>query len=92
MLNIRLHLIASAVCVAFALPVQAQSLVALYEMARGADAAYLSAKAQAEANLYRAEQARAGLLPSAAFGALASQSYLGVLPALGPSSERGTPL
>ena len=89
MLNIRLHLIASAVCVAFTLPARAQSLVDLFDTAKVADAGFLSAKAQADANLYRAEQARAGLLPSAAFGALASQSYLGIAPSVGASSERG---
>ena len=44
---------------------QAQSLVALYESARAFDASYLSAKQQYEANLARAEQARAGILPKA---------------------------
>ncbi len=74
---------------ALALPAQAQSLVELYEMARASDAAYLSAKAQADANLARSEQARAGLLPSVGLSAAASQSYLAVAPAIGPSSDRG---
>ena len=89
MQHIRLSLLASAAVALFAAPLQAQSLFDLYDTAKVADAAYLSAKAQAQANLYRAEQARAGLLPTAAFGALASQSYLNVLPAAGASSERG---
>lgn len=50
---------------AFALPAHAQSLVDLYESARSFDANYQSARAQFEANLYKAEQAKAGLLPSA---------------------------
>ena len=74
---------------ALALPAQAQSLVELYEMARTSDAAYLSAKAQADANLARSEQARSGLLPSAALSASASQSYVAVAPSIGPSSDRG---
>ena len=49
----------------FSAPVQAQSLVALYESARAFDASYQSAKLQYEANLARAEQAKAGILPSA---------------------------
>ena len=74
---------------ALAFPAQAQRLVDLYEMARTSDAAYLSAKAQADANLARSEQSRAGLLPSAALSAGASQSYLAVAPSIGPSSDRG---
>ena len=44
---------------------QAQSLVELYESARAFDANYLSAKLQYEANLARAEQSRASILPTA---------------------------
>lgn len=43
--------------------VQAQSLVELYQAARGYDAAYLAAKAQAESTEYRAAQARGQRLP-----------------------------
>jgi len=45
-------------------PAQAQSLVELYESARSFDASYQSARAQYDANVARAEQARAGLLPT----------------------------
>lgn len=45
---------------------QAQSLSALVELARGYDAPWQAARAQYEAAASRAEQARAGLLPSAA--------------------------
>ncbi|QHE77284.1 TolC family outer membrane protein [Hydrogenophaga sp. PBL-H3] len=51
---------------------QAQSLVDLYEAARGFDATYLSARSQYEANLFRADQAKAGLLPEVGLGAAAS--------------------
>lgn len=49
--------------------VQAQSLVALYESARAYDASYQSAKAQYDASVAKAEQARAGLLPSVGLSA-----------------------
>ena len=59
---------------AFAVPVHAQSLLDLYESARGYDATWQSAKAQYDASLYRAEQSRAGLLPSANLSAGATRS------------------
>ncbi len=52
--------------------VQAQSLMELYEAARGFDATYLSARSQYDANLFRAAQAKAGLLPEVGLGAAAS--------------------
>ena len=48
---------------------QAQSLLELYEAARGFDATYLAARAQYDANLAQAAQARAGLLPEVGLGA-----------------------
>ena len=50
-------------------PARAESLLELYESARGYDATWQSAKAQYDANLFRAEQARAGVLPAANLGA-----------------------
>jgi outer membrane protein len=50
---------------AFAPSAQAQSLVELYDSARAFDASYRSAKLQYDANLARAEQSRAGILPTA---------------------------
>ncbi len=47
----------------------AQSLVALVDQARGYDAAWQSAKYQYDAAVSRAEQARAGLLPSVGLAA-----------------------
>ncbi|MEO8014176.1 MAG: TolC family outer membrane protein [Polaromonas sp.] len=66
------------VSVAFALAslaplAQAQSLVELYESARAFDATYQSAKLQYDANLARADQARAGILPTAGLSAGASR-------------------
>lgn len=64
----RLHLLSLPLALAAALapPAGAQSLVQLYEAARASDATYQSARAQFDANLFRAEQARANILPSAA--------------------------
>ena len=47
----------------------AQSLASLYESARAFDANYQSAKLQYDANLARAEQAKAGILPTAGLSA-----------------------
>jgi outer membrane protein len=52
---------------------QAQSLVELYESAKAFDATYQSARLQYDANVARAAQAKAGILPSAALSAGASR-------------------
>ncbi|MEN9779769.1 MAG: TolC family outer membrane protein [Burkholderiaceae bacterium] len=66
----------SVLCGALLTPVAAgaQSLLDLYEAARTHDAAFQSAKAQFDANQARADQARAGLLPTANLGATVSHS------------------
>jgi outer membrane protein len=69
-----------AISATFALPVQAQSLVDLYESARGFDASYQSAKSQFNANLAKAEQARAAILPTANLGISGSRSSQDVSP------------
>ncbi len=56
----------AAVMLAFASNAQAQSLVVMYEAARGYDAGFISAKAQFEANLARANQSLGGILPNIA--------------------------
>lgn len=56
----------AAVMLAFASNAQAQSLVEMYEAARGYDAGFISAKAQFEANLARANQALGSILPNIA--------------------------
>ncbi|WP_309678346.1 TolC family outer membrane protein [Polaromonas sp.] len=53
---------------------QAQSLVELYESARAFDATYQSARLQYDANLARAAQAKAGILPAAGLAAGASRT------------------
>src|SRR6185369_5734236 len=64
----------AALAAAFAVPARAQSLLDLYESARAYDATWQSAKAQYDANLFRAEQARAGILPTANLGAGVTRS------------------
>ena len=71
---LRLLPMTAAMCAAFAAPAYALGLLELYESARGYDAAWQSAKAQYDANLYRAGQAKAGVLPTANLAAGASRS------------------
>ena len=54
----------AAVVLAFASSAHAQSLVEMFDAARGYDAGFISAKAQFEANLARANQALGGILPN----------------------------
>lgn len=54
---------------------QAQSLAELYQAAQGYDATYLAARSQFDANLARAEQAKAGLRPQVGLGADLSWSH-----------------
>ncbi|KAB2904677.1 MAG: TolC family outer membrane protein [Burkholderiaceae bacterium] len=54
---------------------QAQSLLALVDQARGYDATWQSAKAQYDAAVSRADQARAGLLPTAGLSAGVSSAH-----------------
>ncbi len=75
--NTSFPLIAAAVAAAvaaMATPANAQNLVDIFASARAFDANFQSAKLQYEANLARAEQARAGLLPTAGLSAGASRS------------------
>ena len=53
---------------------QAESLVDLYQAAKGYDAAYLSAKAQADSTQYQVAQAHALLRPSLGFKAVVNHS------------------
>ncbi len=68
--------IALALCVAVALPARAQSLVELYEAARAYDASFQSARSQYEATVARADQSRAGTLPTVNLGMAMSRSAL----------------
>jgi len=62
----------------WAAPAQAQSLSELVELARGYDAPWQAAKAQFDATGSRAEQARAGLLPSVGLTGGASYAHTDV--------------
>jgi outer membrane protein len=64
MKTLRLLPITLAITTLLALPVQAQSLVELYQSAKVYDASYQSAKSQFDATVAKGEQAKAGLLPS----------------------------
>ena len=88
MTNLRHLAPIAAACAAFAMPVQAQSLVELYEAARGFDAAFQSAKAQLDANQYKVDQARSAFLPKLGLAAGINSTYLSVAPDLGPKSDR----
>jgi outer membrane protein len=75
----------AAVSATLALPVQAQSLVDLYESARGFDASYQSSKSLYDATLAKADQAKALILPSASLAAGVSRSTEEYIPDTGPN-------
>ena len=64
----------AALLLTLALPARPQSLVDIFESARAFDANFQSAKLQYEANLARADQAQAGILPTAGLSAGISRS------------------
>jgi outer membrane protein len=68
-------LLLSALVGAACAPAFAQNLAQLYDAARAQDATYLSAKSLYEANLYKAEQAKAGLLPTVGLSAGTGATY-----------------
>lgn len=76
MKTFRLLPLSLALSAALAVPAQAQSLLELFDAARGYDAAYQSARAQFDANMTKAEQARAGLLPAVGLSASANSTTL----------------
>ena len=69
-----LSIAAAVALLAMAPLAQAQSLVELYESARAFDASYQSAKLQYDANLAKADQAKAGILPTAGLSAGVSRT------------------
>ena len=72
--------LAALLSLVFAGASQAQSLQDIYDMARGYDAAYQSAKAQYDANLAKADQGKAALLPTVGLSAGATRSAREVTP------------
>lgn len=69
------------------LPAQAQNLLSLVESARNYDAAVQASRAQLEAAQRRADQARAGLLPSAGLSSGVSRANTDIS---NPSSDRSS--
>ncbi|WP_295980278.1 TolC family outer membrane protein [uncultured Variovorax sp.] len=82
--------LATTFAVLLASPVlaQAQTLNELYESARGFDATYQGARAQYDANIARAAQAKAGILPAVGLTAGVTRSDLDIDTLTGAS--RGT--
>ena len=75
---------------AFASASQAQSLVEIYEMAKGYDASYQAARAQYEANLAKADQGKAQLLPTVGLSAGATRADRTVSPQTSTSNYNYT--
>ncbi|WP_233245891.1 TolC family outer membrane protein [Limnohabitans sp. Hippo4] len=70
-----------AISAAFAGSAQAQSLMSLYETARGYDAAYKAAQSQYTANLSKGDQAKALLLPTIGLSANVNKTEVELLAA-----------
>jgi outer membrane protein len=70
----------AVVALVFATGAQAQSLVDMFDSARGYDAGFISAKAQFEANLAKANQTLGGILPNIALSASATRTYFDYRP------------
>ena len=69
---------------------QAQSLVQLYEAAKGYDASFKAAQSQYQANLAKVEQAKALLRPTAGLGATVSESDFNNLTSSNADASYGT--
>ncbi len=86
--SLRIFLVFVTLGTSLAVPAQAQSLSQLLEQARGYDAAWQSARAQLDASTSRADQARAGLLPSAALSGGVSRALNKITIPSAPSIEQ----
>ncbi len=80
-MNLRFLPITLAISAAFAGSAQAQSLMSLYETARGYDAAYKAAQSQYTANLSKGDQAKALLLPTIGLSANVNKTDVELLAA-----------
>ena len=76
MKSFRVSLIGAAVSGLLSTPVWSQSLIDLYNMAKGYDAAFQSAKSLYEANRYRADQGLAQIMPMVGLGLTATRSQV----------------
>jgi outer membrane protein len=81
---------ATVFAAAMALPAHGQSLIELYDSARSYDATYQGARAQYDASVARADQAKAGILPAVGLSASA-QSIEQDLSTNALSIRRGLP-
>ena len=72
----RLRFLPLVLAIGWGAGAQAQSLLDLYQSARGYDATYQSAKAQFDATLAKADQAKALLLPKVSLGLSSSRTNL----------------
>ncbi|MEY2782983.1 MAG: outer membrane protein TolC precursor, partial [Pseudomonadota bacterium] len=73
-MKLRLLPLAFSLAAAFSASVQAQSLAQLYEAAKGYDATYKAAQSQYQANLAKAEQAKAAMRPTVGLGSAISEA------------------
>ncbi len=76
MKSFRVSLIGAAVSGLLSTPVWSQSLIDLYNMAKGYDATFQSAKSLYEANRYRADQGLAQIMPTVGLGLTATRSQV----------------
>jgi outer membrane protein len=83
--------LASLFATLLALPAQGQTLNELYESARGFDATYQGARAQYDATVARAAQAKAGILPAVGLTAGASRNNLEIDTLTGAGRGTTTP-
>ncbi len=84
----KLPVLAFAMLFMAVLPAHGQSLIELYESARGYDATFQAARAQHDAALARAAQSRAGLLPTVGLSAGVAHTRQDISPETA-SSARG---
>ncbi|MET3441678.1 outer membrane protein [Variovorax paradoxus] len=83
--------LASLFATLLALPAQGQTLNELYESARGFDATYQGARAQYDASVARAAQAKAGILPAVGLTAGATRNNLDIDTLTGAGRGTSTP-
>jgi len=83
--------LASLFATLLALPAQGQTLNELYESARGFDATYQGARAQYDASVARAAQAKAGILPAVGLTAGVTRNNLDIDTLTGPGRGTTTP-
>ena len=83
--------LASIFAALLASPAQSQTLNELYESARGFDATYQGARAQYDASIARAAQAKAGILPAVGLTAGVTRSDLDIETLTGAGSGTTTP-